>query len=45
MNPVVMDTEVLVAGLTVLEQPFGIRILTPCAWLATLSRADRRKLQ
>ncbi len=30
--------------LTVLEQPFGIRILTPRAWLATLSRTDRRKL-
>jgi len=32
------------ADLTVLEKPFGIRILTPRAWLATLSRADRRKL-
>jgi len=30
--------------LTMLEKPFGIRILTPRAWLATLSRADRRKL-
>jgi predicted nucleic acid-binding protein len=30
--------------LTVLEKPFGIRILTPRAWLATLSRADRRRL-
>ena len=30
--------------LTVLEEPFGIRILTPRAWLATLSRAERRKL-
>ena len=33
------------ADLTVLQKPFGIRILTPRAWLATLSRADRRKLQ
>jgi len=33
------------ADLTVLEKPFGIRILTPRAWLATLPRADRRKLQ
>lgn len=32
------------ADLTVLERPFGLRILTPRAWLATLSRADRRKL-
>jgi uncharacterized protein len=32
------------ADLTVLEKPFGIRILTPRAWLATLSRLDRRKL-
>ena len=32
------------ADLTVLEKPFGIRILTPRAWLATLARADRRKL-
>jgi uncharacterized protein len=32
------------ADLTVLEKPFGIRILTPRAWLATLSRVDRRKL-
>jgi putative PIN family toxin of toxin-antitoxin system len=30
--------------LAVLEKPFGIQILTPRAWLATLSRADRRKL-
>jgi predicted nucleic acid-binding protein len=30
--------------LTVLERPFGIRILTPRAWLATLSRTGRRKL-
>jgi len=32
------------ADLTVLEKPFGIRILTPRQWLATLSRSDRRKL-
>jgi len=32
------------ADLTVLQKPFGIRILTPCAWLTSLSRADRRKL-
>ena len=32
------------ADLTVLEKPFGICILTPRAWLASLSRADRRKL-
>jgi putative PIN family toxin of toxin-antitoxin system len=32
------------ADLIVLEKPFGIRIVTPRAWLATLSRADRRKL-
>jgi putative PIN family toxin of toxin-antitoxin system len=32
------------ADLTVLEKPFGIRILTPRAWLATLSREERRKL-
>lgn len=32
------------ADLTVLEKPFGIRILTPRAWLASLSRDDRRKL-
>ncbi len=31
--------------LTVLERPFGIRILTPRAWLATLSRSERRKLK
>jgi len=37
MTPVVLDTGVL-------EKPFGIQILTPRAWLATLSRADRRKL-
>ena len=29
---------------TVLEQPFGIQILTPRRWLATLPRADRRTL-
>ena len=32
------------ADLTVLEKPFGIQILTPRAWLATLSRVERRKL-
>ncbi len=32
------------ADLTVLERPFGIRIITPRTWLTTLSRADRRKL-
>ena len=32
------------ADLTVLERPFGISILTPRAWLATLSRAERRML-
>lgn len=32
------------ADLTVLENPFGIQILTSRKWLATLSRADRRKL-
>jgi hypothetical protein len=32
------------ADLTVLERPFGIHILTPRQWLATLSRAERRKL-
>lgn len=31
--------------LTVLEKPFGISILTPRAWLATLTRAERRKLE
>jgi predicted nucleic acid-binding protein len=30
------------ADLTVLEKPFGIRIVTPRQWLATLSRAKRR---
>ena len=33
------------ADLTVLQKPFGIRILTPRAWLAALWRADRRKVQ
>jgi uncharacterized protein len=33
------------ADLTVLKKPFGIRILTPRAWLATLSRANRHKLR
>jgi len=32
------------ADLTVLKQPFGIQILTPRRWLATLPRADRRTL-
>jgi putative PIN family toxin of toxin-antitoxin system len=32
------------ADLTVLEKPFGIRMLTPRQWLAKLSRAERRKL-
>lgn len=30
--------------LTVLEKPFGISMLTPRAWLATLSRTERRQL-
>ncbi len=30
--------------LTVLRQPFGIQIVTPRAWLGTLSRAQRRQL-
>jgi putative PIN family toxin of toxin-antitoxin system len=30
--------------LTALEKPFGISMLTPRAWLATLSRAERRQL-
>ena len=30
--------------LTVLEQPFGIAMRTPRSWLATLSRAERRRL-
>jgi uncharacterized protein len=33
------------ADLTVLEKPFGIRIVTPRAWLATLSREQRRQLK
>lgn len=33
------------ADLTVLEKPFGIQILTPRQWLATLSRGQRRQLQ
>jgi len=32
------------ADLTVLKKPFGIQILTPRAWLSTLSRTDRRRL-
>ena len=32
------------ADLTVLEKPFGIAILTPRAWLRTLSRTQRRQL-
>ena len=32
------------ADLTVLEKPFGIRILTPRQWLATLPREARRRL-
>ena len=32
------------ADLTVLVRPFGIRILTPRQWLATLPRAERHKL-
>lgn len=32
------------ADLTVLGKPFGIEILTPRRWLATLSRARRRQL-
>lgn len=32
------------ADLTVLKKPFGIHILTPRAWLARLSRAERRRL-
>jgi putative PIN family toxin of toxin-antitoxin system len=31
--------------LTVLEKPFGIAMLTPRAWLGTLSRAQRRQLR
>jgi predicted nucleic acid-binding protein len=30
--------------LTVLEKPFGIAMLTPRAWLGTLTRAQRRAL-
>jgi len=30
--------------LAILKKPFGIQILTPRAWLASLSRADRRRL-
>jgi putative PIN family toxin of toxin-antitoxin system len=30
--------------LTTLEKPFGIAIITPRAWLATLNRAERRRL-
>jgi putative PIN family toxin of toxin-antitoxin system len=30
------------ADLTVLEKPFGIRIMTPRAWLASLTRPQRR---
>ena len=30
--------------LTVLQKPFGIEILTPRAWLGTLSRAQRRQI-
>ena len=33
------------ADLTVLQRPFGILILTPRAWLATLPREARRKLK
>ncbi len=33
------------ADLTVLEKPFGIEIVTPRQWLATLSRVNRRKLR
>ena len=33
------------ADLTVLRKPFGIRILTPRQWLATLSRERRRQLK
>jgi predicted nucleic acid-binding protein len=32
------------AGLTVLERPFGIELLTPRAWLSRLPRAQRRVL-
>ena len=30
--------------LTMLKKPFGISMLTPRAWLATLTRAERRQL-
>ncbi len=30
--------------LTVLEKPFGIAMLNPRAWLATLTRSERRRL-
>ena len=32
------------ADLTVLKKPFGIRIVTPRQWLATLPREARRRL-
>ncbi len=32
------------SDLTTLERPFGIAILTPRAWLATLTRGQRRRL-
>ncbi len=31
--------------LTILKKPFGVAIVTPRAWLATLSRAQRRRAQ
>lgn len=31
--------------LTILEKPFGIQMLTPRAWLGTLTRSQRRQLQ
>jgi putative PIN family toxin of toxin-antitoxin system len=31
--------------LTVLEKPFGIEILTPRAWLGTLTRPQRKRLR
>jgi predicted nucleic acid-binding protein len=33
------------ADLTVMEKPFGIRMLTPRQWLATLPRDARRRLR
>lgn len=33
------------SDLTVLEKPFGIRVLTPRQWLATLAREHRRRLK